>query len=62
MTGSPGRGEALSGVAPIGLRPMRVNVDNFVRAETHRMFSDLQCDAAGVNRFFHNREPAAVDR
>jgi hypothetical protein len=41
---------------------MRVNVDNFVRAETHRMFSDLQCDAAGVNRFFHNREPAAVDR
>jgi hypothetical protein len=41
---------------------MRVNVDNFVRAETHRMFSDLQRDAAGVNRFLHNREPAAVDR
>ena len=41
---------------------MRVNVDNFVRAETHRMFSDLQRDAGGVNRFSHNREAAAVDR
>src|SRR4051794_31751963 len=41
---------------------MKVNVDNFVRAETHRMFSDLQRDARGVNRFSHNREPAAVDR
>ena len=41
---------------------MKVNVDNFVRAETHRMFSDLQRDARGVNRFSHNREPAPVDR
>ena len=41
---------------------MRVNVDNFVRAETHRMFSDLQRDAGGVNRLLHNREPASVDR
>ena len=41
---------------------MKVNVDNFVRAETDRMFSDLQRDAGGVNRFMHNREPAPVDR
>ena len=41
---------------------MKVNVDNVVRAETHRMFSDLQRDAGAVNRFLHNREPAPVDR
>ncbi|BBH70844.1 hypothetical protein ACTI_75290 [Actinoplanes sp. OR16] len=41
---------------------MNVNVDNFVRAETHRMFAGLQRDAGGVNRFQHNREPASVDR
>ena len=41
---------------------MKVNVDNFVRAETDRMFADLQRDAGGVNRFLHNRAPAAVER
>lgn len=40
---------------------IKVNADNFVRAETHRMFADLQRDAGGVNRFRHNREPASVD-
>ena len=39
-----------------------VNVDNFVRAETHRMMADLQRDAGGVNRFEHNRAPASVDK
>jgi hypothetical protein len=39
-----------------------VNADNFARAETHRMFSDLQRDAGGVNRFLHNREPAPVEK
>ncbi|KAF0968284.1 DUF1214 domain-containing protein [Gordonia sp. YY1] len=38
-----------------------VNVDNFVRAETHRMFADIQLAAGGVGRFRHNREPAAID-
>ncbi|WP_251455154.1 DUF1254 domain-containing protein [Microbacterium sp. Marseille-Q6648] len=38
-----------------------VNVDNFVRAETDRMFADIQRDAGGVNVFRHNREPAAID-
>lgn len=39
-----------------------VDVDNFVRAETARMFADLQRDAGGVNVLLHNREPASVDR
>lgn len=39
-----------------------VNTDNFVLAETHRMMHDLQADAGGVNRFLHNRQPAAIDR
>ena len=42
--------------------PQHVDVDTFVRAETDRMFADLQRDAGGVNRFRHNREPAPVDR
>ena len=40
---------------------IKVNVDNFARAETDRMFADLQRDAGGVNRFTHSREPAAVE-
>jgi hypothetical protein len=39
-----------------------VNVDNFVRAETDRMFADLQRDAGGINTWNHNRAPAAIDR
>lgn len=38
-----------------------VNVDNFVRAETDRMFTDLQRDAGAINTFSHNREPASVE-
>lgn len=40
---------------------MRVNVDNFVRAETDRMFTDLQRDAGGINILLHNRESASID-
>ncbi|WP_235933851.1 DUF1214 domain-containing protein [Agromyces humi] len=39
-----------------------VNADNFALAETHRMMHDLQANAGGVNRFLHNREPAAIDK
>jgi hypothetical protein len=39
-----------------------VNADTFVRAETHRMMHDLQSSVGGVNRFLHNREPAAIDK
>lgn len=40
---------------------IRVNADSFVRAETHRMFADLQRDAGGVNLLLHHREPASVE-
>ncbi len=40
---------------------IRVNVDNFVRAESHRMFSDNQAAAGGIGRFRHNRTPARID-
>ena len=38
-----------------------MNADNFVRAETDRMFGDLQRDAGAPNRFRHNRAPASID-
>jgi hypothetical protein len=41
--------------------PIHVNVDNFVRAETHRMFRDIQISAGGIARFRHNRTPARID-
>ena len=37
-----------------------VNVDNFVRAETDRMFTALQHQAGGVNVLLHHREPASL--
>lgn len=40
---------------------IHVNADNFVRAESDRMFADIQRDAGGVNTFRHNREPASID-
>jgi len=39
-----------------------VNVTNFERAETDRMFAAIQAQAGGVNQFFHNRVPTPVDR
>jgi len=41
--------------------PTPVNIENFARAETDRMFAGLQADAGGVNRLFHARTPTAVD-
>ncbi len=41
--------------------PVPVTVDNFVRAETDRMFSVLQAQAAGVNQLKHNRAPTPID-
>ena len=40
---------------------IHVSADNFVRAETDRMFADLQRDAGQINAFSHNRAPAAVE-
>ncbi len=39
-----------------------VNVDNFVRAETARMFDGTLVQSGGVNQFVHLREPTPVDR
>ena len=41
---------------------VRVNVDNFVRAESDRMFAAFVADAGGVNRLKHNRAPTPIDR
>jgi hypothetical protein len=38
-----------------------VTVDNFVRAETDRMFASLQADAGGVNQVEHNRAPTPIE-
>lgn len=39
-----------------------VTVDNFVRAETARMFEGTIESAGGTSRFVHNREPTPVDK
>jgi hypothetical protein len=40
---------------------IQVNADNFVTAETHRMFRDIQAQAGAVGSFRHNRTPARID-
>lgn len=40
---------------------IRVNADNFVRAESHRMFFDNQTAAGGIGQFRHNSTPARID-
>ena len=40
---------------------IHVNVDNFARAETDRMFHDLSAVAGGVNRWSHVRTPTPVE-
>ncbi len=39
-----------------------VNVDNFARAETDRMFAAFQAQAGGVNQWLHYRAPTPVDK
>ena len=38
-----------------------VNVDNFARAESARMFDNTLALSGGVNRWFHYREPTPVE-
>jgi hypothetical protein len=38
-----------------------VNVENFVRAESDRMFGSFVAEAGGVNRLLHHRAPTPVD-
>ncbi|MDQ2677805.1 MAG: DUF1214 domain-containing protein [Actinomycetota bacterium] len=40
--------------------PVHVNIDNFARAESDRMFGDLAAAAGGVNRWMHVRRPTPV--
>lgn len=40
----------------------QVNVDNFVRAETDRMFASVAGLSGGTNRWFHNRVPTPLDQ
>jgi hypothetical protein len=44
------------------MAPITVNVDNFARAESDRMFAGIQRDAGGVNVFRHNRVPTPIDQ
>ena len=39
-----------------------VTVENFVRAETARMFTDIMTGAGGINRWGHNRGPTPLDQ
>src|SRR5690349_13824746 len=41
---------------------VKVNVDNFARAETDRMFVAIQAQAGGVNQWRHTRTPTPVDQ
>lgn len=41
---------------------IEVNVENFVRAETARMFDGSLAQAGGLNRWAHLREPVPLDR
>ena len=42
--------------------PVKVTVDNFVRAETGRMMTNLMSAGGGVNRFHHVRVPTPLDQ
>lgn len=41
---------------------VHVTVDNFVRAETARMYDGIIAQAGGVNRFWHLRGPVPLDQ
>lgn len=41
---------------------MRVNVDNFKRAESDNYFGKLVAQAGGLGKFSHRREPVAIDK
>lgn len=43
------------------MSPTHVNVDNFVRAETDRMFAALAQQSGGTNSLTHNRTPTPLD-
>jgi hypothetical protein len=46
----------------MGEQPVKVNVDNYVRAATARMMSNLMAGAGGINRWHHVRAPTPLDQ
>ncbi len=43
------------------MHPIKVDIGNFVRAETNRMLAGLYAGAGGINRFFHAFAPTPLD-
>ena len=53
---------ALAPNASAQAKPVIVNVENFVRAETAAQFDRIVEIAGGINRFFHLRGPTPLDK
>src|SRR5208282_4140238 len=59
----PPRAIGIWAVSPsMGVVTVRVNVDNFARAESDRMFAAVAADAGSVNQWLHYRAPTPLDR
>ena len=54
-------GQQRSGILSV-ISGVLVNVDNFARAESDRMFAAIQAQAGGVNQWYHYRTPTPVDK
>ena len=54
-------GQQRSGIL-ITMSDVPVNVDNFARAESDRMFAAIQAQAGGVNQWYHYRTPTPLDK
>ena len=56
-------GPCLSGILRLmNAIQVPVNVDNFARAESDRMFAAIQAQAGGVNQWIHYQTPTPVDQ
>jgi hypothetical protein len=62
VPGFPVLSITLASNASAQAKPVIVNADNFVRAETAVQFDRIVKNAGGINRFFHLREPAPLDK
>jgi hypothetical protein len=51
-----------SATSALGQTAIPVTVDNFTRAETDLYFSTGAKEASGTGKFFHRREPMAIDK
>jgi hypothetical protein len=62
VPGFPVLSITLASNASAQAEPVIVNVENFVRAETAAQFDRIVEMAGGINRFFHLRGPAPLDK